>query len=259
MKPRYVFLLVILGLGIAAFMSPIVSPSPLDILQNWGLMSIILVTLTIGAFFFEFEAKATGSKEIALVGILGTVSAVVRIPFAAIPSVQPCTYLIICSGYVFGPLPGFMVGATTALVSNFFLGQGPWTIYQMFAWGMAGVTASYLRRFNPDRKKLIAFGILWGYIFGAIVNIWFWSAFIYPLTPRTFIISQLNSLWFDTAHAVANAIFLGLLGKKTIIILERFHRKLQWKALGQGLTDVVDLHKARLLPALSTGVTVPIN
>jgi energy-coupling factor transport system substrate-specific component len=232
MKPRYVFLAIISGLGAAAFIAPILSPSPLDILQNWGLTSAVLVALIIGAFFFEFETKATGAKEIAMVSILGTVSAVVRIPFAAIPSVQPCTYLIICSGYVFGPLAGFMVGAITALVSNFFLGQGPWTIYQMFAWGMSGVTASYLKRLNPGRRGLVAFGIAWGYIFGAIVNLWFWAAFIYPLTPRTFLISLLNSLWFDTAHAVANAIFMGLWAKKTIGILERFHKRFQWQAPG---------------------------
>ena len=246
MKPRYIFLLVIIGLGTAAFTAPVLSPSPLDILQNWGLTSVILVALTIGAFFFEFEGSAIGTKEIAIVGILSTVSAVIRIPFAAIPSVQPCTYLIICAGYVFGPLAGFMVGAMTALVSNLFLGQGPWTIYQMFAWGMAGVSAGYLKRLNPGRRQLMAFGVLWGYLFGVIVNIWFWTSFIYPLTPRTFIVSQLNSLWFDTAHAVANAIFLGLLGKKTIAILERFHKKFQWQALEPGLTNAVGLPKAVL-------------
>jgi energy-coupling factor transport system substrate-specific component len=245
-KPRYIFLLIIIGLTVAAFMAPVLSPSPLDILQNWGLMSVILIGLTIVAFFFEFEGSAIGSKEIALIGILGTISAVVRIPFAAIPSVQPCTYLIICSGYVFGPLAGFMVGAMTALVSNLFLGQGPWTIYQIFAWGMAGVSASYLKRLNPGRRSLMAFGILWGYLFGAIVNIWFWAALVYPLTPRTFIISELNSLWFDTAHAVANAIFLGFLGKKTITILERFHKKFQWQTLRQGLTNAVTSPEAVL-------------
>ena len=246
MKPRYIFLLVIIGLGAAAFTAPVLSPSPLDILQNWALMSVILVALVIGAFFFEFEGSNIGSKEIAIIGILSTVSAVVRIPFAALPSVQPCTYLIICAGYVFGPLAGFMIGAMTALVSNLFLGQGPWTIYQMFAWGMAGVSAAYLKRLHPGRKGLTAFGVLWGYLFGVIINIWFWTSFIYPLTPRTFIISQLNSLWFDTAHAVGNAIFLGLMGKKTIAILERFHKKFQWQALEPGLTNAVGLPKAVL-------------
>ncbi|MFC2045581.1 ECF transporter S component [Chloroflexota bacterium] len=233
MKPRYIFLLIIIGLGVAAFAAPVLSPSPLDILQNWGLVSAVLVALIIGAFFFEFETVAAGSKEIALIGMLGTVSAVIRIPFAAIPSIQPCTYLIICAGYVFGPIAGFMVGAITALVSNFFLGQGPWTIYQMFAWGMAGVSASYLRRFNPDRRGLIIFGIVWGYLFGAILNLWFWTAFVYPLTPTTFLVAQLNSLWVDTAHAIANAIFMGLWGKKTIGILERFHKRFNWQMSGR--------------------------
>ncbi|MBA7655399.1 hypothetical protein ES703_63303 [subsurface metagenome] len=242
MRRRYIFLALILAVGTAAFMAPVFSPSWLDILLNWALVSAILVTLAVIAFFFEFEGAAAGSKEVALVGMLGTMSAVLRIPFAAIPSVQPCTYLIICSGYVFGPVAGFMVGAITALVSNFFLGQGPWTIYQMFAWGMAGVTAAYLRRFNLDRRGLIAFGIIWGYVFGAIVNVWFWASLIYPLTLRTFLVYQLSSVWFDTAHAVGNALLLGLFGKKTIAILERFREKFQWATTKPGLPSGLEAH-----------------
>jgi energy-coupling factor transport system substrate-specific component len=230
MKRNHICLALIFAVGITAFVAPVLDLAWLSPLLNWGIVSTILVVLVIAAFFFEFEEAAVSSKEIALVGMLGTVSAVLRVPFAAIPSVQPCTYLIICTGYVFGPLPGFMVGAITALVSNFFLGQGPWTIYQMFAWGLAGVTAAYLRRFHLKTGWLIAFGVIWGYVFGAIMNVWFWASFIYPLTLKTFLIYQLNSVWFDTFHAVGNAIFLGLLGRKTIIILERFRQKFQWTA-----------------------------
>ena len=231
MKRRYLFLAAILALGAAAVTAPVFSPSPLDILSNWGLVATILVALTIAAFFFEFETAALSSKEIALVGMLSTLSAVVRIPFAAIPSVQPCTFLIICSGYVFGPVVGFMVGAVTALVSNFFLGHGVWTPFQMFAWGMAGITAACLRRFNPGLKYLVAFSIAWGYVFGAIMNIWFWASFVYPLTPKTFLVYQLSSVWFDTLHAIGNAVLMGLFGKKTMAILERFRERFQWGAL----------------------------
>ena len=240
MKRRYVFLTLILAVGIAAFMAPALSPSWLDALLNWGLVSLIIVSLAIAAFFFEFEGAAVSSKEIALVAMLGTVSAVLRIPFAAIPSLQPCTYLIMCSGYVFGPVAGFMVGAITPLISNFFLGQGPWTLYQMFAWGMAGVTTAYLRRFDLNIRWLIVFGIIWGYVFGAIMNIWFWASFVYPLTPRTFFIAQLNSLWFNTLHAIGNAIFFGFFGKKTIVILERFRKKFQWRNLKTSLAPSLD-------------------
>ena len=235
MKRSQICLVLILAVGTAAFLLPAFGSLWAKSLLNWGLVSAILVILVIVAFFFEFEAAAVSSKEIALVAMLATVSAVLRIPFAAMPNIQPCTYLIICTGYVFGPVPGFMVGALTALVSNFFLGQGPWTIYQMFAWGLVGVSAAYLRRFNLNTGWLIAFGVLWGYLFGVIMNVWFWTVFVYPLTLKTFAVTLLSAVWYDTFHALANALFLGLLGKKTIIILERFRKKFQWAILP--LTD----------------------
>jgi len=235
MRKSHICLVLLFAIGAVAFIAPIFPSSPLNTLLNWGLVSAVLVVLATTAFFFEFERAAASSKEIALVAMLGTIAAVLRVPFAAIPSVQPSTYLVICSGYVFGPVAGFMVGAITAIVSNFFLGQGPWILYQIFAWGLAGVTAAYLRRFSLNTIWLIVFGILWGYVFGVIMNIWFWTSFVYPLTPRTFVVAQLNSLWVDTFHAIGNAIFLGLFGKKTILILERFRRKFQWATLKPGL------------------------
>lgn len=231
MKRSHIVLALILGIGAACFAIPMFPSCPLNALMNWGLVATTLVILAIIAFFFEFEAAAVSSKEIALVAMLGAVSAVLRVPFAAIPGVQPCTYLIICTGYVFGPVAGFMVGAITALVSNFFLGQGPWTPYQMLAWGLVGVTATYLRRFNMNTKWLVIFGIAWGYVFGWIMNIFFWASFVYPLTLRTFIVAQLSSVWFDSFHAVGNAIFLGVFGTRTISILERFKKRFNWELL----------------------------
>ena len=225
MKKSYLFLALMLLTGAAAFLAPVFPQTPLQIFANWGLTATIIVALAVVAFFFEFEATAMSSKEIALIAMLGTISAVARVPFAVIPNVQPCTYLIICSGYVFGPVAGFMVGAITALVSNLFLGQGPWTLYQMLAWGLAGVSAAYLRRFGLGKITLIIFGAVWGYLYGWIMNTWFWASFIYPLTFRTFLTYQLTSVWFDTFHALGNVVFLGFFGMKTVAILERFKRR----------------------------------
>lgn len=229
MRKSHICLALIFALSIAAFAVHLFPSSPLNALMNWSLFAGVLVALIIAAFYFEFEAVALSSKEIALVSMLGTLSAVLRIPFAAIPGVQPSSFLIICSGYVFGPVAGFMVGAMTALVSNFFLGQGPWTPFQMFAWGLAGASASYLRRFSRGRIWLAVFGIFWGFLYGLIMNTWFWSSFVYPLTLRTFVVVEMNSLWFDTFHAIGNAVFLGLFGMKTIAILERFKKRFNWR------------------------------
>jgi energy-coupling factor transport system substrate-specific component len=229
MRKSYIPLALILAVGTAAFVIPAFPSSPLNSLMNWGMIATILVTLAIIAFFLEFESAAVSSKEIALVAMLGTMSAVMRIPFAAIPSVQPCTFLVICSGYVYGPVAGFMVGAMTTLVSNFFLGHGPWTPYQMLAWGLLGVAAAYMRRFNLGRAWLVVLGVVGGYFYGWLMNTWFWATFIYPLTFRTFLTYQLNSIWLDTFHAIGNAFFLGLFGMRTIAVLERFRKRFSWR------------------------------
>lgn len=232
MKKSRLFLILILVIAVAVFALPAIPGCSLNGTANWGIIATILVILSITAFLFEFEGTTHGSKEIALISILATISAVLRVPFAAVPGVQPCTYLIICSGYVFGPVAGFMVGAMTPLISNFFLGHGPWTPYQMLAWGLVGVSAAYLRRFHPGRKLLVLFGLVWGYAYGGIMNIWFWTSFIYPLTLTTFAASQLNSVWFDTLHAVGSAAFLSIFGIKTIAILERFKRRFNVEYMG---------------------------
>lgn len=227
MRKSYIILSLCLATGIGFAVSLVLFPW-LSHLVNWGLASILLVVLAILAFFLKFESVALGSKEIALVSMLATISAVLRIPFAAIPSFQPCTFLIICSGYVFGPIAGFMVGAMTPLISNFFLGQGPWTLYQMLAWGLIGYGSAYLPRFNLDRKGFIMVGVVCGFIFGLITNIYFWLYFAYPLTFSTLLFVQLSSFWFDTSHAIGNAIFLGLFGVRTIAILERYKKRFSW-------------------------------
>ncbi len=227
MRKSYIVLWLVFIAATGFAISSVFFPS-LNALVSWGLIAIVLAVLVTLAFFFKFESVALGSKEIALVAMLATISAVLRIPFAAIPSLQPCTFLIICCGYVFGPIAGFMVGAMTPLISNFFLGQGPWTLYQMLAWGLIGYGAGYLARFNLDRKGFIIVGVVCGFLFGLITNIYFWLYFAYPLTFGTLVFVQLSSLWFDVSHAVGNAIFLGLFSTRTVSILERYRKRFSW-------------------------------
>jgi len=187
------------------------------------------------AFVVLFEVSDIRARELAIIALLGTVSALLRVPFAAVPSLQPSTYLVICSGVVFGPVAGFMVGALTAVVSNFFLGHGPWTLFQMVAWGLAGASAPVMRRLGVKTGVLVFFGALWGILFGLITNLWMWIAFVYPLTFGSFVVTWANSIWFDSIHAVGNAFFLAAFGLKTIRILERYHQRFSWER-----TDIED-------------------
>ncbi len=167
------------------------------------------------------------SKKIALIATLGTLIAVLRIPFTFLPSIQPCTFLIICTGITFGSSVGFLVGIMTPLISNLFLGHGPWTPLQMYAWGAIGVAAGLLK-FNPkiNRWKLGIFGIGSAYFFGFLMNIWFWYSFLYPLTLTTFIVAEGQGIYFDTLHAIGNFAFLTIIGNKTLKVLGTFKKSM---------------------------------
>lgn len=228
----YFCMALIAGVCVSSFVVPIYYPSSIlnvNVSGRWGIVVMAVAVLTILAMYFEFEQVASSAKEIALVSLMGTASAVFRLPFAPIPSVQPCTYLIVCAGYVFGPVAGFMVGAITAVVSNFFLGQGPWTLFQVFSWGLIGVLAGLLGHANLRGRTrtlaLVVFGVFSGYLFGAVMNLYYWASFDYPLTLRTFIAREATGIWFDTLHAIGNVLFIWFLGGKTVLILERFKRR----------------------------------
>ncbi|WP_052045144.1 ECF transporter S component [Caloranaerobacter azorensis] len=194
-------------------------------MKNKFAIFIFLIMLT---FFWSFEKRRTSTKEISLISTMATLAAISRIPFAVLMSVQPTTFIVMITGYVFGPQIGFMVGAVAALVSNFFLGQGPWTPWQMFSWGICGILAAMLGmgRDGFKLKQFVVLSFICGYIFGWIMNIWHWASFIYPLTFRTFIATYISSMPFDTLHAFGNVIFSLLFGKSFYYVLIRFKRRM---------------------------------
>ncbi|MEY8350986.1 ECF transporter S component [Bacillus cereus] len=189
--------------------------------------SLFLLAIIMLPFYIRFEKRAFVSREIVIVAVLAAIAAVSRVPFSLMPSVQPTSFVIIVSAIVFGSETGFMVGATAALVSNIFLGQGPWTPWQMFAWGMIGFTAGLLRNTWLMRKMWgrIIYGFIVGFIFGWIMNLWGILGFLEGLTWKDFIAYYIASFYFDFAHALSNVIFLVVFSSSWIRILMRFKKK----------------------------------
>ena len=85
---------------------------------------------------------------------------------------------MLVSGVALGPAPGFMVGATSALVSNVFFGQGPWTPWQMLAWGGVGVVGGLLGHGGrvPRRWELVVAGAALALAFDWFVTLWMYVA-----------------------------------------------------------------------------------
>lgn len=193
-------------------------------------VSLGVVVLSFLLLLIRFETRKVEPRELVLLAVLAAIAAVGRIPFAGIPSVQPTTFVIMMSGFVFGAESGFMIGTVAALSSNMFLGQGPWTPWQMAAWGLVGFTAGLLRKSRVMNSQWgrIVFAIIWGFLFGLIMNIWGFFSFTQggnTVSIKAFVAYAAGSAIYDSMHAISNVVFLIAFGRIWIKILTRFKRK----------------------------------
>ena len=172
------------------------------------------------------EAGPGSSKELVLIATLAAAAAAGRILFAAIPNVQPVTVTAVVAGVALGPRAGASVGALAALVSNFYLGQGAYTPWQMVAWGacglLGGLAAPLLRR----RLPLAVFCFALGFGFDGLMNVWEWLSF-YPHTWQAFTALYVRGIWFDAAHATGNFVLALAAGPELRRLLERYARRLR--------------------------------
>lgn len=190
-------------------------------------VSTIGVILILALFAALFELKGLDAKGMASVATLSAMGGALRVPFAGIPGIQPTTLIAAVSGYALGPVNGFTVGAMSAFISNFFLGQGPWTLWQMLGWGACGFFFGLIKKGNTKIHNIIFVVLcgLWGYIYGCILNMWYVVAYVNPITIKTVITSLVLSLSQDTMHAVGNVFFAALFGKKFVTVLTRYNRR----------------------------------
>jgi energy-coupling factor transport system substrate-specific component len=163
---------------------------------------------------------------VALVAAYGSVAAAGRVLFAFIPNVQPVTTMTACAGVALGPRAGAAVGGIAALVSNGFLGQGPWTPWQMLAWGLVGASAATLGPLLRRRLPLVVFCAAWGLLYGALLDAWELAAFGPAQTWGAFTAAWLRGLSFDVAHATGNALLAAAVGPALIRLLDRYGRRL---------------------------------
>ena len=169
-----------------------------------------------------YERGRSGSREIGLVAVLIAAASAGRVLFVAVPGAQPVTAIAIIAGVALGPRAGIAVGAGSALVSNAFLGQGPWTPWQMLLWGLAGLAGGLLApALRRSRGALVALGVAISLLFGALMDVWQLATFGPALTLTAFAAVHVRAIPFDLAHAVATAAILGLAGPALISLVDR--------------------------------------
>lgn len=200
-----------------------------------GGSSSFTAVITAGVFasllfsYFYFEKSSMGVKEIALIATLSAFSAAARVIFAPLPNIKPITFLVALSGFVFGPYEGFLVGGTSAFLSNIFLGQGLWTPWQMFAWGIVGALSGFLGKSNKKITALM-FSIicfLYGFLFDWIMNLWHVLGFIRPITIKTIALTYASGFTFDITHACGNFVFSMIFYNNFLKVLTRFKKRME--------------------------------
>src|SRR3712207_8831066 len=141
--------------------------------MSWQVASFVVLGAVLLAGFAWYERSKPPSQVVAVVAALAALAVAGRVALAPIPNVVATTDVALFSGFAFGAAPGFAVGALAGLVSNFWLGQGPWTPWQMAAWGVCGVAGALIARRGRrgiGRIELAAWCALAGVLYGAILN-----------------------------------------------------------------------------------------
>jgi len=189
-----------------------------------GLAVLLAAFAVVAAGFAWLEGGTISARDLTLVATLGGLAAAGRVLFAPIPSVQPVTVIVAASGVALGPRRGFAVGALAALASNFFLGQGPHTPWQMLAWGGCGLLGGMLRPALRGRLAFAAFTVVLGFAFGSVMDVWLWYGF-YPHTEAALLARLAAGLPFNVAHAAGNVVLALVAGPELRRVLERFERR----------------------------------
>ena len=200
--------------------------------MSWELTSFAILGAALIAGFAWYERSRPTSQVVALVAALAALAIAGRLAFAALPNVKPTTDIVIFAGYALGPAPGFAVGALTGLVSNFWFGQGPWTPWQMAAWGLCGILGAVLARRGrtPSRLTLAAVCALAGVGYGALLNFSLMATYGGDLSLQRFLALEARAVPFDAAHAIGNATLALIAGPAMLRMLVRFRERFEWRA-----------------------------
>lgn len=130
-----------LSLAIMVLLVPLAVVLFTRLKQSFYLSGLTIIVLTIAAFFLHFESRKPQARELVLLAVLCALAVASRAAFGFVPHFKPMLAIVMLTGVAFGPEAGFLCGAISGFASNFIFGQGPWTPWQMFAYGIGGMLA----------------------------------------------------------------------------------------------------------------------
>ena len=189
--------------------------------KKYLICSLIVIIAAMMPFFMMFEGRKPKAREIMVISVLAAIGVAGRAAFFMIPSFKPVAAIVILTGVSFGGEAGFLVGCLIMMLSNMFMGQGPWTPWQMFAFGMIGFLAGILYQkgiLKARKVDLCIFGFLSViFIYGGIMNP--------AITWSSLLAFYISGIPVDLMHALSTVVFLWFLSRPLLEKLERIKKK----------------------------------
>lgn len=195
--------------------------------RSYYLTGALIIAEIMIPFFLRFEARKPQVRELVTVAVLSALAAVSRIAFAFLPNFKPLVAIVMLSGIACGAEVGFLAGAVSAFASNFMFGQGPWTPWQMLAYGLGGFLAGvFFRRCRQHMLLLSLFGFLCVVcVVGPILDLCTVFTTGSTVTP-SFVATVLSlGLPFNAIHGASCAVTILLFGKPLLSKLDRLKAK----------------------------------
>src|SRR5689334_20645927 len=199
--------------------------------MRWEVTALVILGLMLLGGFAWYERSRPPAQIVALVAALAAISVAGRVAFSPIPNVVPTTDITLIAGYTLGGAPGFAVGAMSALVSNFWLGQGPWTPWQMTGWGLTGLAGAGLAALTGRRLGRLPLAIvcaLAGFAYGALLDFSLMVTYGGEQSLDRYLAISARGVPFNIAHAVGNAALALVAGPAMVRMLVRYRRRFQF-------------------------------
>ena len=182
--------------------------------KHYALSSLIITLAAIVVFSCGFERRKTGTRRLIVVAVMTALSVIGRFIFTAIPAFKPITAVVVITAVYLGGEAGFLTGTLSALISNFYFGQGPWTPFQMLSWGLIGLLAGFLSMpMKKSRIVLSLYAVFAGAVYSFIMDIWtvVWYNGAFNLNLYTAAVA--TALPHTIIYAASNVIFLNLIAR----------------------------------------------
>lgn len=194
--------------------------------RQYAWVAFCVAVLACAALLLSFEGGRPDVKKLLLLAVMTALSVAGRLLFAPIPGFKPVTAIVVITAMYFGGEAGFVTGALSALISNFYFSQGPWTPFQMLVWGMIGLVAGVMgKAFRTHRALLLLYGAVSGVVFSLLMDVWtvLWAEG--TLNASRYIAVITASAPYTLEYAVSNVVFLLVLAGPLGRILGRIKTK----------------------------------